>query len=156
MKRPQMFALPVVILALVVAACGKQDQHEAQTASQAMTATSAAATSVRSVDIEMADIRFEPTAVRITKGETVKFVFRNVGVVAHDAVIGDAAAQAAHEKQMSAGGGAMHHEDGDAITVQPGTTGTLTRMFDAAGTFEIGCHEPGHYGAGMRVILNVA
>jgi len=104
----------------------------------------------------------------------VRFVFRNEGAVVHDAVIGDEAAQEEHEEEMrvaeetttsdteGAMGGMDHgatSEEGDgeaAITVEPGEEGELTYTFDAVGERLIGCHEPGHYVAGMRVVVDVA
>lgn len=44
----------------------------------------------------------------------------------------------------------------DAITLGPGKTGELTYSFERAGTVEVGCHQPGHYAAGMRVSETVA
>ena len=38
---------------------------------------------------------------------------------------------------------------------EPGKSGDLTYRFDEAGTYEIGCHEPGHYAAGMKITVNV-
>jgi uncharacterized cupredoxin-like copper-binding protein len=102
----------------------------------------------------MKDVAFTPAAVSVTKGETVTFALTNSDAVRHDAFLGDAAAQAEHEKGMRAGHGA--HGGGDAVTVEPGTTATLTHTFDEAGTVEIGCHEPGHYAAGMKVVVTVA
>jgi uncharacterized cupredoxin-like copper-binding protein len=49
------------------------------------------------------------------------------------------------------GGGDMN-----AITVEPGKAGQLTHTFDKTGTVEIGCHEPGHYAAGMKIAVTVA
>ena len=45
------------------------------------------------------------------------------------------------------------HEGG--VTVHPGESGSLHYVFDKAGTLEIGCHQPGHYKAGMNAVLNV-
>ena len=109
----------------------------------------------RTVEITMSDIAFAPAAVTVAKGETVTFRFTNTGKLTHDAFLGDAAAQAEHEKDMNAGGGHGGHGGDDAITVEAGKTGTLTHTFDEAGTTEIGCHEPGHYGAGMKVVVTV-
>jgi uncharacterized cupredoxin-like copper-binding protein len=44
----------------------------------------------------------------------------------------------------------------DGITVDPGKTGELTHTFDRTGTVEIGCHQPGHYAAGMKLAVTVA
>lgn len=52
--------------------------------------------------------------------------------------------------------GAMGHGGDDGgITVEPGDTGELTHTFEEAGTILIGCHEPGHYDAGMVVTVEV-
>jgi uncharacterized cupredoxin-like copper-binding protein len=60
----------------------------------------------------------------------------------------------AHENQMKNMSGMNHHGDAD-ITVDAGKTGTLTHTFGTAGTTLIGCHQPGHYAAGMRIEVHV-
>jgi uncharacterized cupredoxin-like copper-binding protein len=40
--------------------------------------------------------------------------------------------------------------------VEPGEEGEITYTFGSAGELMIGCHEPGHYEAGMNVAVNVA
>ena len=111
----------------------------------------------RTVFITMRDISYEPVAVTVNAGETVKFVFRNEGDIRHDAFLGDEAAQADHEEKMrKEGSGGMdgHHGD-DAITVGPGRTGSLTHTFKAGDALLIGCHEPGHYATGMKIAVTV-
>ena len=46
-------------------------------------------------------------------------------------------------------------ESGDAVTVDPGETGDLTRRFDEPAEVMIGCHEPGHYESGMVATVTV-
>jgi heme/copper-type cytochrome/quinol oxidase subunit 2 len=41
--------------------------------------------------------------------------------------------------------------DDAAITLQPGVSGELAYTFDQPGTYEVGCHQPGHYAAGMKI-----
>jgi uncharacterized cupredoxin-like copper-binding protein len=106
----------------------------------------------------MVDIDFRPSALQVKQGETVRFVFTNSGKVAHDAFIGDATAQAEHEMQLRAAtsdttGHGAH--GGDGITVQPGSTGELAYTFAKAGRLEVGCHEVGHYDAGMKIAVDV-
>lgn len=101
----------------------------------------------------MVDIAFAPKAIDVKRGDTVKFVFTNNGQIVHDAVVGDAAEQTHHEKAMRADAAGMHGEG--AVTVKPGKSGEITHTFDKAGTFEIGCHQAGHYGAGMKITANV-
>ena len=41
------------------------------------------------------------------------------------------------------------------VVVQPGKTGELAYRFERSGMTVIGCHQPGHYEAGMRATVNV-
>jgi uncharacterized cupredoxin-like copper-binding protein len=112
----------------------------------------------RFIDVVMRDIAYSPDNVDVKRGETLTFVFHNTGKVVHDAFLGDEAAQAKHELEMSgndmAGMNGTHHDD-SGTTVQPGQVATLTHTFTTAGSTIIGCHEPGHYQAGMRLTVRV-
>ncbi len=121
----------------------------------------AAAGAARTVEVDMVDISFEPGTLEVKRGEKVRFTFHNRGKLPHDAVIGDEQAQADHEKEMreAEGKGDEHgghgHGGAKAVTVEPGKTAELTHTFDEAGTTLIGCHQPGHYAAGMKVVVTV-
>jgi uncharacterized cupredoxin-like copper-binding protein len=110
----------------------------------------------RTIDVTMRDIHYDPASVEVKAGETVKFVFHNEGDIVHDAFIGDEAAQAAHEKEMRNSDGGHHGDGDDALTVDPGKTGSLTYTFDKPATLVIGCHQAGHYTAGMKIAVTVA
>ena len=149
--------------ALLLAACGGDD-------SDGTNLSADSGDTERTVEIEMVDNSFEPSTLDVSRGETVRFTFTNNGTVAHDAFIGNAAAQMDHEQEMREaeddGMDDMGTEDGmdgmgteddeDAITLEPGDTGELTYTFDEVGTLEIGCHELGHYEAGMKVTVSIA
>jgi uncharacterized cupredoxin-like copper-binding protein len=114
----------------------------------------------RTVEITMRDIEFSPDSVEVAAGETVRFVFRNEGKAVHDAFIGDEEAQDEHEMEMRKGGdsGMDHGGGGDdegGITVDPGKSGELTHTFRAGDRLLIGCHQPGHYDAGMKLEVTV-
>ena len=114
----------------------------------------------RTIPIEMTDIAFSPSAVTVKKGEEVRFVFTNKGAVQHDAFVGSEVEQSAHEAQMAAGDEemeGMHHGDSveSAVTVQPGESEEIVTTFASRGEQIIGCHEPGHYDAGMKVAVTV-
>jgi uncharacterized cupredoxin-like copper-binding protein len=121
------------------------------------------ADATKAIELQMIDIAFEPERVSVGKGEEVRFVFVNNGKVKHEAYIGTTDDQAAHETEMTkngpSGGSHMGHGggsgEGQKLTVEPGKRGELTHRFDVAGTYEIGCHEPGHYSAGMKVVVDV-
>jgi uncharacterized cupredoxin-like copper-binding protein len=151
-SRPLLAIVPVAVLLL--AACGSDDDNESMSGEHDSAGDQTAAE--RTIEVEMVDNAFEPRTVDVEEGETVEFVFENTGEVAHDALIGDAEAQAEHEEEM-AEAEEMGHDagDDDAITVEPGDTGELVYTFDEPGTLEIGCHEPGHYASGMKIDVNV-
>lgn len=132
--------LAAFVLAAVLAAC-------APAASDA--------TGMPEVQVTMTDeLRFEPNAVSVNAGETVRFVVHNAGASDHEFLIGDEAAQARFAAEMADG-----HDDAHAaesgIALGPGETGELTYTFDEPGELIIGCHEPGHYDGGMVARITV-
>jgi len=105
--------------------------------------------SLREVAVTMRDeLRFEPDQFSFAAGETVRFEVTNAGAIRHEFFIGDTDAQAAHEAQMLEMGG-MAHDEPNGIAVDPGESKVLQHTFAFAGTVLIGCHERGHYDAGM-------
>jgi len=120
--------------------------------------TSGAAAAARTVDVEMHDIAYVPTTIAVHAGETVRFVFHNQGQAVHEAFLGDEAAQTEHEKHMQQGEGmgGMQGGEGNEIKVDPGKTGSLTHTFGPGEALLIGCHEPGHYAAGMKAAVTVS
>lgn len=133
--------LAVFAAVLLAAACGSSSDDTG----------TAAVDGARTIEIEMRDIAFAPDTITVAAGEEVRFVFHNTGKVDHDAFIGDEMAQADHADEMNDDGDMHHGDDEDAVTVEPGETGTLTYTFDAGDDVLIGCHQPGHYAAGMTV-----
>ena len=141
-----------VALATLVAACGETRESGSATTVDAA-ATPAGA---RTVDVAMQDIKFDQTTLTVKAGETIDFRFTNTGKIAHDAFIGDNDAQMEHESEMAQMGDTWPiPPDEAAITVQPGAAGELSYTFTEPGTYEVGCHQPGHYGAGMKIEVTV-
>lgn len=159
---PLPMATGAVALLFALSACGGSSGGGTGDAAATGTAESASGDATRVVDVVMRDIAFDTTSVTVRAGETVEFRFANNGTVAHDAFVGDGEAQRVHEAEMTemAGMEGMddmggHGTDEPAVTVQPGETGELSYTFAEAGTFEIGCHQPGHYAAGMKMVVTV-
>jgi len=138
-------ALVAISALAVLAACGSGDAGET---------TASASDADRTIEVQMRDIAFAPTAIDVRTGEKVRFVFTNTGQVTHDAFIGDEAAQEAHEKEMR--GGHDHGKASNEVSVDPGKTRELTYTFDKPGRILIGCHQPGHYTGGMKADVNIA
>jgi uncharacterized cupredoxin-like copper-binding protein len=137
--------LLLLLTVLVLGACGSGDDAPAV----------APAGEDRTIEVEMRDIAFAPTAVDVRAGEKVRFVFKNTGQLTHDAFIGDQAAQDAHEKEMREGHG-DHGKGSNAVTVAAGRTAQLVYTFERPGQILLGCHQPGHYTGGMKAAINVA
>ena len=155
MKVPRRAGVLLVVAALGVLASACGDSEQDSGAGQG-------ANDNRRVEIRMVDIAFEPKELSVREGLTVTFTFENAGKLRHDAFVGDEAAQEKHEQEMRAADGTekprghgAHDDDEPAETVEPGKSADLTYTFRDAGEIAIGCHEPGHYAAGMKVIVNV-
>lgn len=140
-------AMLALAMAMITAACGEGSEGEA-----------AAENADRVVEVKMTDNAFNPNSLSAAAGETVTFKFTNDGAVEHEAFIGDAKAQEEHGESMESGEGMEGHnmEDGDALLLEPGDIGELTHTFDEAGEILIGCHQPGHYEAGMKSTITVS
>jgi uncharacterized cupredoxin-like copper-binding protein len=136
----------ILVASLLLADCGASSSH---------TATGSAVSAVTIPEV-MTDNDFDRAGVEVKAGQTVRFEFRNAGHVVHEAFVGDEAAQQSHEHEMMSGSMAGHDMgDANTVVVSPGATATLTHTFSKKGTFFVGCHEPGHYAAGMRILVTV-
>ena len=99
------------------------------------------------------DLRFEPASIEVSAGEIITFIVRNVGDIDHEFVLGDEAYQEMHASDMEE---SDHMSDTDnAVTVAPGETKEVTWRFTEAGEVLFGCHEAGHYDAGMIGTIEV-
>ena len=140
---------------LAWAACGGSDGTDERTSTEDPQAEA------RDVHLSMVNNAYSPrpsTSRRVRPSGTS----HNDGSVRHDAIIGDAATQHMHQQEVRAAGeaaqaaDAMSHGPVPAITIEPGQTGELVHTFDEAGRMIVGCHEPGHYDAGMQISVDVA
>jgi uncharacterized cupredoxin-like copper-binding protein len=106
--------------------------------------------------------RYQPASITVLAGHRVTFAVHNAGMLPHEFILGDHAAQLDHERQMQAtpsdtGHSHMHDmaamaaaSPSGALTVPPGATRRLTWTFDKPGTVLYGCHVLGHWAAGMK------
>ncbi len=103
------------------------------------------------------DFSFSPSSVIVEAGETVTFKVTNTGAIPHDFTLGDSALQDEHEAEMAEMGGNMEmHDEPNVFSLEPGETKTMTWHFKESGPILFGCHQPGHYAAGMKgsVVIN--
>lgn len=126
------------VAALVLPACGGQEAGTAD--------------NPRTVEVETLDeFRFEPSEVTVEAGETIRFVVSNPGAVVHEFVLGPEHVQMAHEDAGEMGEHMEMDVEGQlaALDLEPGETKEVTVNFDELREILFGCHEPGHYQAGM-------
>jgi uncharacterized cupredoxin-like copper-binding protein len=109
----------------------------------------------RTVEITATDsLAFEPAELTVNAGETVTFRIVNQGSLVHDFTLGDQDAQNEHEAEMAEMEG-MTHDQPNVVTVPAEETVEITWTFVDSGAVLIGCHEPGHYDAGMKGRITV-
>ena len=133
----------VILLSLTGTALAHEGLHEIGEPGEATAAK-------RTVKVTMSDnMRFQPSTVVVKRGETVRFVVKNVGETKHEFMLGTIEALKEHAKLMQKFP-EMEHEEPNAVTVAPGKTGELVWKFSKAGKVDFACLVPGHYEAGMR------
>ena len=104
----------------------------------------------RTVTVEMADnMRYTPSEIQVKKGETIRFVVKNVGKVSHEMSLGTEKELLEHLEQMKKFPG-MEHDEPSKITLKPGMQGEIVWQFTKAGAVNFACLMPGHYEAGMK------
>jgi uncharacterized cupredoxin-like copper-binding protein len=134
-------------LALVLAACSGGDEAGATSSAAGEAARTVTATLSDDMAIQLSESDFRA-------GETVRFEVTNQGAVVHEFYLGDEEEQAHHAEEMAEVG--MSHDDPNGVAVEPGAMETLEYTFADAGEILAGCHEPGHYQAGMVATMTVA
>lgn len=142
-------------IVLIAAACtggGSTPSPAAPSASPP--AAESASPAAQRIEVQLTDaFKMEPAELTLKAGLPVTFVVTNTGAIQHEFFLGDEAAQNEHEQEMMSGGMAMDEPDG--IVLKAGETKELTHTFMTAGTSIAGCHEPGHYGGGMKATITV-
>jgi uncharacterized cupredoxin-like copper-binding protein len=108
----------------------------------------------RIIDVATLDtFRFEPDPISVKVGETVTFRVTNDGVIPHDVVLDGQAGQDTHEQEMqemtAEENTTMMMDEVNGFSLAAGESKVLTWTFTEPGTIYLGCHQPGHFAAGM-------
>lgn len=130
-----------------------------------LTACSAPAASPSRIDrvVELTmteELTFEPAQVEVRRGEAVSFSIRNVSGEGHEAYIGTQEQQRLHDIEHSGLSPSEQAEVTHLLSgrhIAPFGTGVIEYAFQDPDLDEIviGCHYPGHYEAGMQVVITV-
>jgi uncharacterized cupredoxin-like copper-binding protein len=91
---------------------------------------------------------YEPNTLEVRRGEQIKFVITNTGLLVHEFILASTAENLKHAALMKKYPD-MEHDDPNGKTVQPGGKAEVLWRFTKSGTFEFSCLIPGHREAGM-------
>jgi uncharacterized cupredoxin-like copper-binding protein len=91
---------------------------------------------------------YQPNALEVKRGEQIKFVITNAGLLAHEFILAETADNLKHAALMKQYPD-MEHDDPNGKTVQPGAKAEMLWRFTKTGTFEFSCLISGHREAGM-------
>jgi len=130
----------------------------------------------RTVQVEMHDNYYEPEAIEVARGETVRFVIENKGRLVHEFNIGTPEMHEAHQDEMKmmvehgviqggtlnrqmmemdmGNGHSMKHDDPNSVLLEPGEKKEIVWTFSTRTNMEFACNIPGHYQSGMYGDVN--
>lgn len=100
---------------------------------------------MREIDGKMV---FIPNVIEVKKGEQVRFMMRNSGLLHHEMVLATLEENLKHAIEMQKNPD-MEHDDPNAKRLAPEKSGEIIWRFTKAGEFDFSCLIPGHREAGM-------
>ena len=131
----------------------------------------------RTIEIKMFDNYYEPNQIDIKKGETVKFVVKNMGELVHEFNIATKEMHIKHQPEMlkmvameiilgdrvdmkkmkeaAKSDHSMAHSHSNSVLLEPNNIGELVWKFSKDTKLEAACNVPGHYQAGMVAKVNI-
>ena len=131
----------------------------------------------RTIQIKMYDNYFEPNEIKITKGETIKFIVSNYGELVHEFNIATKEMHIKHQpemmkmveheillvdridkekmKQMAKKDHSMAHSHSNSVLLEPNEIGEINWKFSTNTNLEAACNVPGHYEVGMVADIKI-
>ena len=131
----------------------------------------------RIINIKMFDNYYEPNLIKVKKGETIKFIIKNLGDLVHEYNIGTKEMHIKHQpemqrlvdyeillvdkidkakmKKMSKKDHSLAHLHSNSIMLEPNKTGEIIWKFTKNLNLQMACNIPGHYESGMygKIVL---
>ena len=112
----------------------------------------------RVIEITFADgpgtMTYSPNTIEVRKGEQIKFVLKNSGMLAHEFLLDSLENNAKHKVEMEKNP-EMEHDDPNGKRLEPKKSAEILWRFTKSGTFEFACLIPGHYESGMKGVVVV-
>ena len=131
----------------------------------------------RVIKVLMFDNYYEPNSFQIKKGETIKFLVENAGMLVHEFNIANKMMHIKHQpeiqkmvehgiiladsidkekmKKMAKMDKAMGHSHNNSVLLEPNQKGEIIWKFDNAVNIEVACNVPGHYQVGMIAKVDI-
>ena len=163
------YVLLALFVGLIAAACSSSDstdttmsadmEMEGEHEEFSFGEPALAAEATRVIEISANDnFTFDPGEIVVSEGEVITFRVTNDGKIPHDFVLGDVVIQDEHEAEMQdmTDDDSMAHEEPNAFVIDPGETKEMTWHMTESGEVIMGCHQPGHYVAGMKGTIEVS
>ena len=99
------------------------------------------------VTVTLSDYTIEASAVTFRVGQEYTFTITNNGAMIHEFLIERAGAA---DEPLE-----VNDEEAEVEDIDPGASKTLTWTFTEPGAYQLTCHVPGHYPAGMALNITV-
>lgn len=110
----------------------------------------------RTIDVSMIDsMRFDPGALNIRQGETIRFIATNKGQTLHEFVLGTTETNDEHAELMLKFPD-MEHDEPYMMHVGANEQSEIIWTFNQPGNFEFACLIAGHYQSGMKGTISVS
>ena len=131
----------------------------------------------RIIEIKMYDNYYEPSEIKVKKGETIKFIVYNYGELVHEFNIATKEMHIKHQpemmkivenqilladkidkkkmKEMAKKDHSMAHSHSNSVLLEPNEIGEIIWKFSTDANLEVACNVPGHHEAGMIANINI-
>ena len=125
----------------------------------------------RIIEIKMYDNYYEPSEIKVKKGETIKFIVYNYGELVHEFNIATKEMHIKHQpemmkmvenqilladkidkkkmKELAKKDHSMAHSHSNSVLLEPNKIGEIIWKFNTDTKLEVACNVPGHYEVGM-------
>jgi uncharacterized cupredoxin-like copper-binding protein len=138
MRSPRILVIPLAIVAMALSACGNGGEPSTD------------------LEVTTTEFAFSPVSWTVPAGEEISIDITNNGTVVHEWVLLKPGVTIASEADLP---DTEEELLADFVYVEeevdPGATKTLTFTAPAAGTYQVICAIPGHFGGGMEATLTV-
>ena len=150
-QKRQLAGLIIPTLALGWAtAIGAHEQHGGYSAGEPGNPKKPA----REIVVDMSEMDYSPSVIKVKRGEQIRFVIRNVGTEDHEFLLASTEDNLKHAAAMKKNPD-MEHDDPNGVRLAPKKSAEILWKFSKPGTFEYSCLIPRHreYGMTGKVIV---